>query len=174
MRNPIGKMSFVGLALLLLVPATAYPQSDSIFKRLRGSWSGEGKTLEMPASLRMSWEWVLGEKFLRLSLRNEMRAASGQIQLFEGHAYYQPAAGKCEGTWFDSRGFSFPIKCSVEGQSLTAMWGTTGQENGKSVYSFLADDKLEVIDSVRQKDGSWREFGRFVMSRDKPMARDIL
>jgi hypothetical protein len=45
------------------------------------------------------------------------------------------------------------------------MWGGPGQENGKSVYSF-SDDKLEVVDSVKQKDGSWKEFGRFIMSRD--------
>ncbi len=165
MKKQIGLVTFIGLALLLVVPCTAYPQSDSIFKRLHGSWSGEGKTLEMPATLRMSWEWVLGEKFLRLSLKNEMRA-SGKVQLFEGHAYYQPSEGKCEGTWFDSRGMSFPIKCSVEGQSLTAMWGATGQENGKSVYRLLADGKLEVIDSVKQKDGTWKEFGRFVLTRE--------
>jgi hypothetical protein len=160
------RQTLIGLALLLLVPGTAYSQSDNIFKRLRGSWSGEGKTLEMPATLRMSWEGVLGEKFLRLSLRNEMKAASGQVQLFEGHAYYQPTEGKCEGTWFDSRGMTFPIKCTVEGQSLTAMWGAPGQENGKSIYRFLADGKLEVVDSVKQKDGSWKEFGRFAVSRE--------
>ena len=166
MRNRIGRVNFIGLALLLLVPGVAFAQSDSIFKRLSGSWSGAGRTMEMPATLRMNWEWVLGEKFLRLSLKNEMKGASGQIQLFEGHAYYQPVEGKCEGTWFDSRGISFPIKCSVDRQSLTALWGTTGQESGKSIYTLLADGKLEVVDSVRQKDGSWKEFGRFVMSRD--------
>ena len=166
MRRRIGTTNLVSLALLLLVPGAVYPQSDSIFKRLHGSWSGAGKALEMPANLRMSWEWVLGEKFLRLSLKNEMKAASGQVQLFEGHAYYQPSEAKCEGTWFDSRGISFPIKCSVAGQSLTAMWGAPGQENGKSVYSLLADGKLEVVDSVKQKDGSWKEFGRFVVSRN--------
>jgi hypothetical protein len=160
------RIATASLALLLLVPATVYPQSDSLFKRLHGSWSGEGKTLEMPATLRMTWEWVLGEKFLRLNLKNEMKTASGQVQLFEGHAYYQPSEAKCEGTWFDSRGTSFPIKCRIEGQSLTAMWGGPGQENGKSVYSFLAGGKLEVVDSVKQKDGSWKEFGRFLMSRD--------
>jgi hypothetical protein len=164
MRNRIAKLS-VAVLLLLLAAHTAFPQSDSIFKRLGGSWSGEGKTLGMPATLQMTWDWVLAEKFLRLSLKNEMRVASGQLQLFEGHAYYQPSEGKCEGTWFDSRGISFPIKCSVQGQSVTALWGATGQEQGKSVYSFLADGKLEIVDSVKQKDGSWKEFARFVVSR---------
>lgn len=43
------------------------------------------------------------------------------------------------------------------------MWGAPGQEQGKSVYRLLADGKLEVVDSVRQPDGNWREFGRFTL-----------
>lgn len=163
MRN---RMILLGLALLLLVPGRTYSQTESIFKRLHGSWNGEGKTMGAPATLRMNWEWVLDGKFLRLSLKNEIRNTSGQVQLFEGHAYYQPAEGKCEGTWFDSRGVTFPIKCSVAGQAITALWGGVGQENGKSVYSLLSDGKLEVVDSVKQKDGSWKEFGRFVVNRE--------
>lgn len=156
----------VGLALLLIVPEAAFPQNDSVFKRLHGSWSGEGKSMGMPAKLRLAWEWVLDEKFLRLSLKNEMKAPNGEVQHFEGHAYYLPNEGRCEGTWFDSRGISFPIKCTADRQSLTAFWGSADQETGKSIYSFSADGKLEVVDFVQQKDGSWKEFGRFLVSRD--------
>lgn len=155
----------LALLLLLMAAVTAYSQSDTIFKRLNGSWKGEGKAMGMPATLQMSWDWVLGEKFLRLSLKNEMKGANGQVRLFEGHAYYQTSEEKCEGTWFDSRGISFPIKCTVEGQSLTAVWGSPETEQGKSVYRFMADGSLEVVDSVKQKDGNWREFGRFVTGR---------
>lgn len=155
----------LGLLLLLVAAGSAYPQNESIFRRLAGSWKGEGKALGMPATMQMSWDWVLGEKFLRLSLKNEMKGPDGQVRLFEGHAYYQPSEAKCEGTWFDSRGVSFPIKCSVEGQTLTAIWGTPETEQGKSVYALQAGGKLEVVDSVMQKDGTWREFGRFVTSR---------
>ena len=165
MTNP-RKATFAAL-LLVLVAGIAYPQTESVFKRLSGSWSGEGKAMGMPATLRMTWDWVLGEKFLRLSLRNEMTAANGQVQFFEGHAYYQPSANKCEGTWFDSRGISFPIKCNVDGDSVTALWGSPEQEQGKSVYRLLADGNLEVVDSVKQPDGNWREFARFAL---KPVA----
>lgn len=165
MRLLMIRLSCVGLGLWLFLSASTPPQND-IFVRLHGSWSGEGKTMEMPANLRMNWEWVLSEKFLRLTLRNEMRTANGAVELFEGHAYYQLDKGKCEGTWFDSRGITFPIKCSVEGQSLTAAWGTTGTEIGKSTYTFLANGKLEVVDTVKQKDGSWKEFGHFLMTRE--------
>ena len=166
MKTQLRQATFAVL-LLLLLARTACPQTDSLFKRLAGSWSGEGNALGMPETSRMTWDWVLGEKFLRLSLRNEMRSANGQIQVFEGHAYYQRSAGKCEGTWFDSRGVSFPIKCTVEAVAITAMWGAPGQEQGKSAYRLLADGNLEVVDSVRQPDGNWREFGRFTL---KPVA----
>lgn len=155
----------LGLLLLLVTASSAHSQTDSIFKRLSGTWKGDGKALGMPATLHISWDWVLGDKFLRLSLKNEMKAPDGQVRVFEGHAYYKPSEAKCEGTWFDSRGVSFPLKCSVEGQSLTAIWGTLETEQGKSVYSLVAGGKLEIVDSVMQKDGTWREFGRFVTSR---------
>jgi len=109
----------------------------------------------------------LGGKFVRLSLRNEMRAASGHTEIFEGHAYYQlKAAGSYEAQWFDSRGISFPIKAQVEGDALISFWGTAASEEGKSVYRLLDADKLEVVDSVKQKDGSWKEFGRFTAVRE--------
>lgn len=165
MKNKTSRTAVGALSLLLFVQGMAYAQTESVFKRLGGSWAGEGKAMGMPATLRMTWDWVLGEKFLRLSLKNEMRGEDGQVRLFEGHAYYQPSEGKCEGTWFDSRGISFPIKCSVAGQALTAIWGSPGTEQGKSVYSLLGDGKLEVVDSVKQADGSWKEFGRFVVNR---------
>ncbi|HKS09921.1 MAG TPA: hypothetical protein VJS13_10265 [Pyrinomonadaceae bacterium] len=165
MKNKPSRIVIAGLSLLLFVAGMVHGQSESIFKRLSGSWIGEGKTMGMPATMRMSWDWVLGDKFLRLSLQNEMRGENGQVQLFEGHAYYQPSEGKCEGTWFDSRGVSFPIKCSVEGRALTALWGSTSTEQGKSVYRLTGDGKLEVVDFVKQPDGNWREFGRFVVSR---------
>jgi len=139
---------------------------DSFFNRLQGTWQGDGKTLGMSAHLQMKWEWVLGSKFLRLSLKNEMKSGTGQVQVFEGNAYYQPSSeDKCAGQWFDSRGASFAINGSIDGDALTAQWGATGQEQGKSVYRFLEAGKLEVVDSVRQKDGTWKEFGRFVVIR---------
>lgn len=167
--------SRIGLACLLLSPllffseASAQSPGEAFLKRFQGAWQGDGKAFGMPARLDLKWEWVLGAKFLRLSLRNEMRNANGQIQVFEGHAYYRPVGPasetKYEARWFDSRGTSFPIQAHREGESLNALWGSPDQEQGKSVYRLVEPGKLEVIDAVRQKDGSWKEFGRFVVQR---------
>ena len=140
-------------------------ETDAFLSRLQGTWQGDGKAFGMSARLSMKWEWVLGGKFLRLNLKNEMQSATGNTS-FEGHAYYRPAGeGKYEGEWFDSRGVSFAIKGNMEGDALTALWGAPGEEQGRSIYKFLEAGKLEVVDSVRQKDGTWKEFGRFVVVR---------
>jgi hypothetical protein len=172
MRTLSFRMSLVCLILsplLYFADVSAQPQAEAFLKRLQGTWQGDGKAFGMSARLHLKWDWVLGEKFLRLSLRNEMRNAKGQMQVFEGHAYYRPVGptneAKYEARWFDSRGTSFQIQAHSEGESLIALWGSPDQEEGKSVYRLIEPGKLEVIDAVRQKDGSWKEFGRFVVHR---------
>ena len=162
---------FVSIAVAgLSVPALGQsppPQPETFLKRLEGTWQGEGKTMGMTARLRLSWEWVWKNKFLRLTIRNEMTAPNGQTQLFEGLAYYQHLGdGKYEATWFDSRGMTFPIKAATEGNALVACWGSPDKEQGKSIYRILEPGRLEVIDEVRQKDGTWKEFGRFIVLKD--------
>jgi lipocalin len=81
---------------------------------------------------------------VRLSLKNEMRGTNGAVQSFEGHAYYQSTGA---------------------GKYAVAFWGSPEQEEGKSTYRILESGQLEVVDSVRQKDGTWKEFGRFLVRR---------
>ncbi|HVQ38763.1 MAG TPA: hypothetical protein VMS31_14595 [Pyrinomonadaceae bacterium] len=169
MKTTNCKLQFIGLVLMLCCfgSSAAQPKPAPFLKRLIGTWQGEGKAFGMEARMQIKWEEVLGNKFVRLSLKNEMRTPTGQTQVFEGHAYYQSTAeGLYEAKWFDSRGTSFPIKGRVEDEALIAFWGTPEQEQGKSVYRLLGTGKLEVVDSVKQKDGSWREFGRFVLVRE--------
>src|SRR5688572_12263783 len=146
------RMSLVCLVLsplLYFSEASAQPQAEAFLKRFQGTWQGDGKAFGMPARLDLKWDWVLGNKFLRLSLRNEMRNANGQTQVFEGHAYYRPVGSangaKYEARWFDSRGTSFQIQAHSEGESLIAFWGSPDQEEGKSVYRLVEPGKLEVI-----------------------------
>lgn len=164
---------FLSLTLLLLLSSSGYAQSSTepLLNRFNGTWRGEGKAFGRTAHLDMTWERVLGNRFVRLSLRNEMQSANGQKQVFEGHAYYQPVGtpsdGKYEARWFDSRGVSFHIKAQTEGDTLVSFWGSPETEQGKSVYQVIGTDKMEVVDSVRQKDGTWREFGKFIVQRQQ-------
>ncbi len=165
-RSQTGIGVLAVLMLFFISLQASQTPSDPLLNRLAGNWQGEGKAFGMPARLRITWEWVLGNKFIKLSLRNEMSGTNGQKQIFEGHAYYRPIGnGKYEAQWFDSRGMSFPIKAQAEGEALVALWGSPQQEEGRSSYKILDDGSIEVVDSVKQKDGTWQEFGRVVVKR---------
>lgn len=148
---------------LAAVPCSS-PSADNVgLTHWEGTWTGEGKFFGQPATQQLKWERVLDGKFQTLKLRVE---ASGKT-LFEGHAYYQQTAtNQYEARWFDSQGHIYPITAQLEADTLTAFWGEPSKEEGKSTYRLLeAGKQLEVVDAVRNKDGSWREFGRFVLKR---------
>lgn len=156
--------------LLVVLNVSAPPQTQpakpaaSALARWEGNWAGEGKFFGQSAVQRLQWERVLDGKFTRLTVRVE--SASGQ-PMFEGHAYYrQTESAQFEARWFDSQSHIYPIKAQLEADALTAFWGEPAKEEGRSVYRLIEGGKqLEVVDTVRAKDGSWREFGRFVLKR---------
>jgi hypothetical protein len=157
---------WLSLWLLLLIPTYASSQDDKFLKRLQGDWEGDGTALGGTARLRIKWEWVLENKFLRLNLKSEMSAAGGAKRVFEGQAYYRSdGVDKYVAHWFDSRGVTFPIKAQLDGSTLVAWWGTPETEEGKSTYQLIDETTMEVVDSVKLKDGSFREFGRAKLKR---------
>jgi uncharacterized protein YodC (DUF2158 family) len=169
MKNGKPKTKSFALLFLLLVSFTQDIKAvDEVaaLKRLEGTWAGDGKFMGNAARLELRYEWVLNGKFLRLSLKNDSKTPAGERQVFEGHVYYEPKSdGSVSGTWFDSRGVSFAVKGSFEGDTLTVQWGNPGQEQGKSVYRLVDSGTLEVADSVQLKDGTFRQFATAVVKR---------
>ena len=142
--------------LLSLVLLAAQPAPDPLLSRLAGQWSGTGTVLNQPSKIEMSWSWELGGQFLRLTFRNQMPKA-----VFEGHAYYRAMGeGSYRGMWFDNSGMFRPLDARREGDALIAKWGTPETEEGETTYRLLADGKMEVVDRVKSKDGTWRQFGQ--------------
>jgi hypothetical protein len=152
----------------LLIPVVASSQQDNFLKRLQGDWEGDGTAMGGAAHLRIKWEWVLDNKFLRLSLKSDMTARDGSKRTFEGQAYYRSAGvDKYVAHWFDSRGVTFPISAALDGNTLVASWGSAETEQGNSTYRLIDETTMEVVDSVKQKDGMFREFGRVTLKRMK-------
>jgi len=150
--------------LLSLVLLAAQPAPDPLLSRLAGQWSGTGTVLNQPSKIDMSWSWELGGQFLRLTFRNQMPTA-----VFEGHAYYKAvgdpstalrAGGRYRGMWFDNSGMFRPLDARREGDALVSKWGTPETEEGETTYRLLADGRMDVIDRVKSKDGTWRQFGQ--------------
>lgn len=160
------KTAIIALFCVLVFAVPALSQNDKFLSRLHGDWEGEGKAFGGAARLQLKWEWVLENKFLRLTMRNEISIPNRPKQIFEGHAYYRSnGVDKYSAHWFDSRGTSFPIKAQLEGNTLSAWWGSPETEEGKSTYQLIDESTMEVVDSVKQKDGTFREFGRATLKR---------
>jgi hypothetical protein len=155
------------LVFLLASNGLALSPADPFLDRLQGEWTGQGTAFGLTARVQTNWESVLNGKFFRLSLSYTTKNKDGVEQAFSGHGYYQAKGeGVYEGYWFDTQGNQYPIKAKLEGDSLTALWGIPGKIEGKSVYSLTDSDKVfGVHDSLKQKDGSWRDFSRFELKR---------
>jgi hypothetical protein len=140
------------LALVLALQTTA----DPLLARFAGQWSGTGTVLNQPSKISLEWTWELGGQFARLTFRNEMPKST-----FEGHAYYRPSSeGRYRGMWFDNSGMFRPLDATREGDALVSKWGTPETEQGETTYRLISDTRMEVIDRVKSKDGTWRQFGQ--------------
>ena len=58
-----------------------------------------------------------------------------------------------------------PITAELDGEAVVASWGTSETELGETTYRRLAPNRLEVVDRVLGKNGTWREFGRCTLTR---------
>jgi hypothetical protein len=144
------------LLSFVLIAGFAQSGPDPLLSRLAGQWSGTGTVLNQPSKIEMSWSWELGGQFLRLTFRNEMPKSA-----FEGHAYYRAVGdGRYRGMWFDNSGMFRPLEARRDGDALVSKWGTPETEEGETTYRLMADGKMEVVDRVKSKDGTWRQFGQ--------------
>ena len=136
-------------------------QADPLLSRFAGAWSGTGTVLNQPSKISLTWSWELNGQFLRLTFRNQMPK-----QTFEGHAYYRPEGdGRYRGMWFDNSGMFRPLDARRDGDALIAKWGTAETEEGETTYRLTSDAQMEIVDRVKSKDGTWREFGRSLVTR---------
>lgn len=147
--------------LLLSLVLAFQVGSDALLTRFAGQWSGAGTVLNQPSKISITWTWELDGQFLRLAFRNDMPKST-----FEGHAYYRPAGeGRYRGMWFDNSGMFRPLDARRDGDALVSRWGTPETEEGETTYRLTSDSRMEIVDRVKSKDGTWREFGRSVVTR---------
>src|SRR5215475_11911869 len=96
------------------------PSHSVDWGQLNGRWEGKGTFQGKAATGAVHWEGVLGGKFKRLGIALSL---DNQV-IFEGHAYYDLKPGsEIHGSWFDSQGSSYPIRATMDGDSLVALWG---------------------------------------------------
>ena len=145
----------VMLAAVVVAGVVLQTGSDPLLTRLAGGWAGTGTVLNQPSKISLTWTWELNGQFLRLTFRNEMPRNT-----FEGHAYYRPSGSGYRGMWFDNAGMFRPLAATRERDALVSKWGTPDTEEGETTYRLISDSEMEIVDRVKSRDGTWREFGR--------------
>jgi hypothetical protein len=132
----------------------------SLLRNLAGGWIGSGSVAKREAHVELTVAPVLGGRFVRLQWVNN--GGRDGRELFEGLAIYEERPdGSFAATWWDSQGAHHAVTATASNSTLTARWGDRGQ----TVYRLLETGELEVVDSVRNADGSWTEFGRTTLKR---------
>ena len=158
------------LALLMLLQTPVHAQDSAaqqipVISEFIGTWKGQGNLLGSEATFSMKWEWVLGQRFVRLTFENRMQGPDGVERVLQAQAFYRPVGeGRLEGTWFDSRGMVLPLVGSSEQTTLTTLWGTPATEEGRTVYRLLDEGLIEVKDFVLKGD-QWQKFGQALYRR---------
>jgi hypothetical protein len=143
----------------------AAPAAGGVTTRLLGAWQGSGTILGQASTVELQWARVLDGRFVRLTFTSHIGPAP-KTRRFEGHAYYEALAnGRFRATWFDSSGMTRPISAHVRDDALVSAWGTPETEEGETTYRLVSHTQMEVVDRVKGKDGTWREFGRSMLKR---------
>lgn len=158
------KKIFTIFFVLFIFAETAYSQSfwESV---ANGSWEGSGTLLGSEAEFNMNWNWVLADQFLKLEFQNKRISDSGEELILKSHAYYQPKSDSLyEGTWFDSRGVTFPVRGILKDSSFTVNWGSPETEQGKTIYTLVSDTELEVTDYFL-RETTYVKFGETVYKK---------
>jgi hypothetical protein len=137
--------------------------APGLLGRLSGSWVGTGTIQGREVAVQLTLTPVLANRFVELHWSN--LGGKDQPGSFEGRAVYQSLGeGKYSARWWDSLGTQYEITGTERGNELEALWGT----QGRTRYVLQADGALEVIDSIKGRNGAWRDFGRSQLRRSTP------
>ena len=130
-----------------------------------GEWAGLGKMFGREVVVSLSWTPALSGSFSNIHLLYRSPDDDQRFE-FEGNGYYRADSdSRFTGTWIDNQGNIHPLMADLQHETLTTSWGTVSTELGQSVYRLLENGHLEVIDSVKNENGEWQEFGRALLSR---------
>lgn len=103
------------------------------------------------AKFEMQWDKVLDGQFFRLEFKNETTGENEKMAMKATGYYKLIDESAFVGTWFDSRGITFPLKGKVLDNQLIVEWGTPETEVGRSVYTIQSNGQVLVEDYIKQQ-----------------------
>lgn len=165
----IKKLSFLLLTAIIISGITkdVIAKGDLTIGGFIGTWHGNGQLFGMKADFKITFEWVLKKQFMQLTFLNNLKDKEGHEQELNSLAFYKLIGEDLlQGYWFDSRGTILPLNANMKDSVLTTLWGGPNTEKGKTIYSLVGIDRLDVTDYIL-KNEQWKEFGHAVYYRVK-------
>jgi len=152
------KYYYLSTLVLLLVSYSISGQN--ILEKIENtSWEGTGTLMGASATFKMSWTQELNGSFYHLNFENKRSAKDGSEIEFKAKAFYKVTNDSIVfGTWFDSRGISFPLKGKSLENELIIIWGNEQTEQGKTTYTYLDKKKIVVKDYILNNE-KYLQFG---------------
>ncbi|MBO6522337.1 MAG: hypothetical protein JJ971_00800 [Balneolaceae bacterium] len=147
--------------LILITLLISFSANAQIPESFLGKWEGIGTLYNSEATFSMEWEQVLNQQFYHLSFSNALNNGAFSMS---AHGYYRTEGDSITGQWFDTRGVSFPLRGVTKEHKLIIHWGTLDFEQGKTEYSLVSNDSMEVTDFVL-KNGEYAQFGNATYQR---------
>ncbi len=137
-----------------LPPAPDIPEVDAMV----GTWQGSGTVMGMSYTETITWEWVLGHRWVKVTANSSFAMPDGTLD-YSCDYYQQPGA---DGTWtghmFDSMGSTDTFTGVLEGSTFTAEWDDPVEGPGRIVMT-RDGDTLNSVLYHGAEDGSWNEIG---------------
>ncbi len=143
------KKNYHLLTLLLLLFSYSMCGQNILDKIKYTNWEGSGTLMGASATFKMSWTQELSDSFYHLNFENRRNVKNGSEIVFKAKAFYKVTNDSIvSGTWFDSRGISFPLKGKFLENELIIIWGNEQTEQGKTTYTYLDKKKIVVKDYI--------------------------
>lgn len=112
----------------------------------------------------MNWESILNDQFVRLSFRNSLDNNSFSMEAYGIYKFNKDST--INGSWFDSRGITFPLNGQIQKNTLIINWGSPDIEEGRTEYALKPDGSMAVKDFVL-RDGVYDLFGEALYTSAK-------
>ena len=152
------KIRLIVLVIVCITSLWEGLSAQTIFDTFTSNeWNGEGQLMGSSATFKMKWSSVLNDNFYQLNFENRRYDNDKEIQ-FTAIGLYRVEAQSISGTWFDSRGISFPLVGTVNDSSMVIQWGSPDNEMGKTIYELINTSELKVKDFIL-KDDNEIQFG---------------
>jgi hypothetical protein len=146
-------LRIIGIFCLIVLLGASSPDPWAPIRELEGRWKGEGQGFGQTSEVTHDWQFVLGEKFLRLETRAIAKTENGDGEVHEdvGYVSWSNDDSVLRFRQFLSEGFvnTFRIEVATDRERGLNFEPEASEGAGgmlaRMTLTFLTDDSYEMV-----------------------------